>query len=62
MLEDDEGQGEVSLGQADQVLSEQRFSSTLRLSLTSVQERHHPLEGIFHIALGAGLWIERHLC
>lgn len=61
VLEDNEWQGEVSLGQTDQVLSEQRFGSTLFLSLTAVQERHHPLEGVFHIALGAGLVIERRL-
>lgn len=61
VLEDDEGQGEVSLGQADQVLSEQRLGSTLFLSLTAMQERHHPLEGIFHVTLGAGLVIETHL-
>lgn len=61
MLEVDEGQGEVSLGQADQVFSEQRLSSALFLPLTSVQERHHPLEGVFHIALSAGLVIEIHL-
>lgn len=60
VLEDDEGQGEVSLGQADQVLSEQRFSGALSLSLTSMQERHHPLEGVLHVALSAGLEIERH--
>lgn len=36
MLENDEGQGEVFLGQADQVFSEQRFSRTLFLSLTAM--------------------------
>lgn len=59
MLENDEGQGEVFLGQADQVFSEQRFSRTLFLSLTAMQEWHHPLEGVFHVVLGAGLITER---
>lgn len=53
VLEDDERQGEVLLGQADQVLGEQRFGSTHVLTLTAVEERHHPLEGIFHVALKA---------
>lgn len=55
LLEDEEWQGEVSLGQADQVLSEQSFGGALFLSLAAVQERHHPLEGVLHVALGAGL-------
>lgn len=55
MLENDEGQAEVSLRQADQILSEQRFSSTLFLSLAAVQEWHHPLEDVFHIVLCARL-------
>lgn len=59
VLEDNEWQGEVSLGQVDQVLSEQRFGSALSLSLTPVQERHQPLEGVFYIALRGGLVIER---
>lgn len=59
VLEDDEWQAEVSLGQADQVLSEQSLRSTLFLPLAAVQERHHPLEGIFHVALGGGLVMEK---
>jgi len=59
VLENDERQGEVLLRQADQILCEQRFSSILSLSLTAVQEWHHPLEGIFHVALCAGLETER---
>lgn len=55
LLEDEERQGEVSLGQADQVLSEQSFGSALFLSLAAVQERHHPLEGVLHVAFGARL-------
>lgn len=55
LLEDEERQGEVSLSQVDQVLSEQSFSSALFLSLAAVHERHHPLEGVLHVAFGAGL-------
>lgn len=60
VLEDDEGQGEVLLGQADQVLSEQGLSRALFLPLASVQEWHHPLGGVFHVALGGGLLTEKH--
>lgn len=60
VLENDVRPSEVFPGQADQVLSEQRFSSALCLPLTAVQEGHHPLEGVFHVALDAGLIIERH--
>lgn len=55
LLEDEQRQGEVSLSQADQVPSEQSFGSALFLSLAAVQERHHPLEGVLHVALRAGL-------
>lgn len=58
MLEDEQGKSEVSLGQADQVFPEQRLSSALPLSLTAVQEWHHPLECVFHIALSVGLLIQ----
>lgn len=57
LLEDEERQGEVSLGQADQVLSEQSFGGALFLSLAAVQERHRPLEGVLHVALWAGLGV-----
>lgn len=57
LLEDEERQGEVSLGQADQVLPEQSFGGALFLSLAAVQERHRPLEGVLHVALGAGLGV-----
>lgn len=60
VLEDDEGQGEVLLGLVDQVLAEKRLSSALFLPLTAMQERHHPLEGIFYVALGVGLVRGRH--
>lgn len=59
LLEDQERQGEVSLGQTDQVFSEQRLGGALFLSLTAVQKGHHPLEDVLHIALRAGLGIER---
>lgn len=59
VLEDDEGQGEVSLGLADQIFSEQRLCSTLLLPLTPMQEWHHPLEDIFHVTLRAGLLKEK---
>lgn len=36
VLENDEGQGEVTLGQADQVFSKQTSGSTLSLSLTAM--------------------------
>lgn len=55
VLEDDKRQGEVLLGQANQVLCKQRSGCTFFLSLTAVQKRHRPLEGIFHEALRAGL-------
>lgn len=55
LLEDEQRQGEVSLSQVDQVLSEQSFGRTLFLSLAAVQERHHPLEGVLHVAFRAGL-------
>lgn len=58
LLEDQERQGEVSLGQTDQVFSEQRLGSALFLSLAAVQKGHHPLEDVLHVALGAGLWTE----
>lgn len=58
LLEDQERQGEVSLGQTDQVFSEQRLGSALFLSLAAVQKGHHPLENVLHVALGAGLWTE----
>lgn len=59
VLEDNEWQAEVLLGQADQVLSEQSLSGAIFLPLAAVQERHHPLEGIFHVALGGGLVMQK---
>lgn len=59
LLEDQERQGEVSLGQTDQVFSEQRPGGALFLSLAAVQKGHHPLEDVLHVALRAGLGIER---
>lgn len=59
VLEDKEWQGEVLLGQTDQIFSEQRFSSTFFLALTPVQKWNHPLEGIFHITLRPGLPAKR---
>lgn len=60
VLEDEEWQGEVVLGQADHILFEQRFGCTFSLSLTPVQEWNHPLEGVLHVALGPGLMRNKH--
>lgn len=61
VLENDERQAEVLLRQGDQVFSEEGFGSTRFLALTAVQERHHPLEGVFHVAVSSGLERERRL-
>lgn len=61
VLEDAEGSAEVGLGQADQELPQQGSGCPRPLPLTAVQEGHHPLEGVLHVALGVGLrsWRDR---
>lgn len=51
VLENDQRESEVLLAQADQVVCKQRLGSAFAVSLTAVQEWHHPLDGIFLVAL-----------
>lgn len=60
VLEDEERQGEVTPGQADQILGEQGPGRAFSLTLAPVQEWNHPLEGVLHVALGPGLMTDRH--
>lgn len=60
VLEDEERQGEVVLGQADQIVFEQGFGCTFSPPLAPVQEWNHPLEGVLHVALAPGLMRNKH--
>lgn len=55
VLEYFEGEGEVLLGQADQVLPQEAVSGAGGSALAAVQEGDHPLVHILHIPLLGGL-------